>query len=69
MVSNRASAAKMKLPHSDERFPVLTRVFSTPLVIVQVKKGESQEQAWHRYVKEHPADRAATVKVFNYLPL
>ncbi len=47
----------------------MTRVFNTPLVVVQVKQGESQEQAWQRYLKEHPADRAATVKVFNYLPL
>ncbi len=66
MVSNRASTVKMKLAHNGEKFPELIRVFNTSLVIVQVKKGESQDQAWQRHVKKHPADRAAIVKVFNH---
>ncbi len=68
MESFRASAAKTKLPLRGKKFPELARVLNTSLVVVQVNKGESQEQAWKRHVPKHPADKFAVVKVFNYSP-
>jgi hypothetical protein len=68
MASNRAPAARMKLLHKSENFPELTRVFKSAPAVVNVNKGESQEQAWLRHVNKHPEDKSAIVKVFNYSP-
>lgn len=31
---------------------------------IQLKRGESKEEAWDRHLKEKPGDRCANVKVF-----
>ena len=35
--------------------------------VVQVKPGESYEEAWIRHVKENPGDISAIVKIFKHL--
>ena len=35
------------------------------MAVVQVKLGESNQEAWNRHLKENPEDASATVKIFN----
>jgi hypothetical protein len=35
------------------------------LAVVQVKPGESTEEAWYRHLKEKPDAILATLKIFN----
>ena len=37
------------------------------MAVVQVKPGESDQEAWNRHLKENPKDALATVKIFNQL--
>jgi hypothetical protein len=37
-------------------------------VIVLVGTEETKEQAWRSYLKEHPEDNNADVKIFNFVP-
>ena len=37
------------------------------MAVVQVKLGESNQEAWNRHLKENPEDASATVKIFNQL--
>jgi hypothetical protein len=37
------------------------------LAVVQVKPGESSQEAWIRHLAENPGDISATVKIFNQL--
>jgi hypothetical protein len=66
MAHNTAAAARMLLPSGDGELPELVRALKISLAIIHMEKDESQEQAWRRHVKDHPADKMATVKVFNY---
>jgi hypothetical protein len=36
------------------------------LAVVEVRNGESQEEAWRRYLAEHPEKVAVRIKIFNY---
>jgi hypothetical protein len=49
-----------------ERIDTIIRGFKT--VIVLVRTEETKEQAWRRYLKEHPEDNNADVKIFNFAP-
>jgi hypothetical protein len=66
MAHTTAAAARMILLSEDGELPELVKALKISLAIVQMEKDESQEQAWRRHVKDHPADKMATVKVFNY---
>ena len=44
----------------------IIRGFKT--VIVLVGTEETKEQAWRSYLKEHPEDNNADVKIFNFVP-
>ena len=48
-------------PHS-----ALMRYFAYRMAIIQVKFGESHEEAWQRHLMEVPEDIYATIKVFNF---
>jgi hypothetical protein len=49
-----------------ERIDTITRGFKT--VIVLVGTEETKEQAWRSYLKEHPEDNNADIKIFNFVP-
>jgi hypothetical protein len=66
MAQKTAAAARMLLPPGNGELPELAKALKISLAIVQMERDESQEQAWRRHVKDHPADKMAAVKVFNY---
>jgi hypothetical protein len=37
------------------------------MAVIQVKPGESDQEAWHRHLQENPGDASAMVKIFNQL--
>jgi hypothetical protein len=45
---------------------VLARYLNINLAVVEVRNGESQEEAWRRYLVEHPEKVGVRVKIFNY---
>ena len=49
-----------------ERLDTIIRGFKT--VIVLVGAQETKEQAWRCYLKKHPEDKNADVKIFNFAP-
>lgn len=44
----------------------LTKYFQTKLAVVEVGEGESQEEAWQRYLTLHPEYSDTHIKVFHY---
>jgi hypothetical protein len=49
-----------------ENMPAIARFFQTNPVVVVVLHGESQDDAWHRYLTANPAGAGAHVKIFHY---
>lgn len=49
-----------------ERLDTIIRGFKT--VIVFVRGKETKEHAWQCYLKKHPEDNNADVKIFNFVP-
>ncbi len=45
---------------------VLARYLNINLAVVEVGNGESQEEAWRRYLADHPEKVWVRVKIFNY---
>ena len=45
---------------------VLARYLNINLAVVEVGNGESQEEAWRRYLSDHPEKVWVRVKIFNY---
>jgi hypothetical protein len=43
----------------------LMKYFYYQLAIIQVRAGETNDEAWNRHLKEAPDDIDATIKVFN----
>jgi hypothetical protein len=39
--------------------------FEMKMVVVQVKAGESNKDAWSRHLRDNPNDAGAMIKVFN----
>jgi|WetSurMetagenome_2_1015567.scaffolds.fasta_scaffold60477_3 hypothetical protein len=52
--------------HSVQNESVITQYFQTKLAVVEVRPGESQEDAWHRYLADNPDNAGAHVKIFHY---
>ena len=48
----------------DLRFD-LGEYFNIRIAIIQLKTGETKEDAWSRHLSEHPHDSIATIKIFN----
>jgi hypothetical protein len=46
----------------------LKRVFNIQKVVVEVKPGETNEEAWIRHVAVHPEDSGTRLRVFNRQP-
>ena len=51
---------------SAENETAVTKYFQTKLAVVEVRRGESQEDAWRRYLAENPESAGADVKIFHY---
>jgi hypothetical protein len=45
---------------------VLARHLNINLAVVEVRNGESQEEAWRRYLADHPEKAGVRIKIFNY---
>jgi hypothetical protein len=59
----REAIEKLKLRYGLDE--TIKKYFSCQMAIVQVKLGETAEEAWRRHLTEHPEDIAANIKVFN----
>lgn len=44
----------------------LTRLFQKDPAVIEVKDGESQEEAWKRHLAVNPAIALAHIKIFHY---
>ena len=49
-----------------ENQSVLARYLNINLAVVEVRNGESQEEAWRRYLSDHPESAGVSVKIFHY---
>ena len=52
--------------HCSENQSALAQYLRTNLAVVEVHNGESQEEAWRRYLADNPASVGANVKIFHY---
>jgi hypothetical protein len=52
--------------HSPENHSAMTKYFRTNLAVVVVKNGESQDEAWLRYLADNPECAGVSVKIFHY---
>lgn len=43
----------------------LASTLNVRIAVVQVRQGESNQEAWNRHLEEHPHDANAMIKVFN----
>lgn len=43
----------------------LKNYFDVSLAIIEVRPGETGEEAWNRHVKEYPEQSNAKVRIFN----
>ena len=55
----------MIMSDSEEQ-SVLAQYLNIDLAVVEVRKGESQEEAWRRYLSVHPESVGVRVKIFHY---
>jgi len=46
-------------------FGRLKEYFNVRLVIIEVRLGETREDAWIRHLADHPEAKYANVKIFN----
>ena len=53
------------MPDSEDQ-TVLARYLNIKLAVVEVRNGESQEEAWSRHLSEHPESVGVDVKIFHY---
>jgi hypothetical protein len=51
---------------SSKNHSVIARYFKTNLAVVEVRNGESQDDAWRRYLADHPDCAGVNVKIFHY---
>jgi hypothetical protein len=49
-----------------EKPTALTKYFETKLAVIEVKDGETQEEAWQRYLLTNPGNCNAHIKIFHY---
>ncbi len=46
----------------------LKKVLNIRMAIIEVKPGETEEEAWSRHLTETPGDLYANIRVFNRRP-
>ena len=51
---------------SSEKNSALARYYRTTLAVVEVRRGESEEEAWRRYLDNNPEGARAHVRIFHY---
>lgn len=44
----------------------LTKYFETKLAVIEVNEGETEEEAWRRYLATHPGHAKTHIKIFHY---
>jgi hypothetical protein len=49
-----------------DKSTALTRYFQTKLAVIEVKEGETQEEAWRRYLTTNPEYANSHIKIFHY---
>jgi|UniRef100_A0A7C3SJ18 hypothetical protein len=50
-----------KYPRNDE----LMKYLDIRIAVIEVRVGESDEEAWNRHLKEYPEHRNVSVKIFH----
>jgi hypothetical protein len=45
---------------------LLTQDLKISVAVVEVHNGESQEEAWRRYMTHHPESVGVRIKIFHY---
>lgn len=53
------------MPYSEYQ-PVLAKYLNINLAVVEVCRGESQEEAWRRHLADHPEDASVRIKIFHH---
>jgi len=51
--------------HQYKELADLAEVLDMKMAIVEVRVGESNNEAWKRHLRAHPHDANAMIKVFN----
>jgi hypothetical protein len=46
--------------------PILDQDLKISVAVVEVVNGESQEEAWRRYLTHHPESVGVRIKIFHY---
>lgn len=49
-----------------EKPTALTKYFETKLAVIEVNDGETEEEAWRRYLATHPGYANTHIKIFHY---
>lgn len=44
----------------------LGKYFETKLAVIEMNDGETEEEAWHRYLTLHPEYANTHIKIFHY---
>lgn len=44
----------------------MRRYYEPNLVVVEVRHGESQDEAWRRFLAEYPQSAEARIKIFHF---
>ena len=52
--------------HSSENHSAIAKYFRKNLAVVVVKNGESQDDAWRRFLADNPECAGVNVKIFHY---
>jgi hypothetical protein len=65
-VENFYRLRRIMIMADSEDHPVLAQSQSINLAVVEVCVGETREEAWRRYLAEHPESAGVDVKIFHY---
>ena len=52
-------------PNNFNRYAELAKYFHSKPVVVEIKNGETREDAWRRHLLSHPENARAEVKIFH----
>lgn len=55
------------MSHS-EKPTMVTKYFGTKLAVIEVNDGETQEEAWRRYLTLNPGGADTHIKIFHFPP-
>jgi hypothetical protein len=51
---------------SPDKSKALSKYFDLKLAVIEVKDGENQEEAWHRFLTLNPGFANSHIKIFHY---